>query len=71
MLTVFVTYSYFLGLRNLTIIDDTVKLIQKQNPDFDIEKIPLDDADTYKMMSKGLTDGVFQFESDGMKSVLR
>ena len=59
----------FLGLRNLTVIDDTVKLIQRQNPDFDIEKIPLDDEETYKLMSKGNTDGVFQFESEGMKSV--
>ena len=61
----------FLGLRNLTVIDDTVKLIQRQNPDFDIEKIPLDDKATYELMSKGNTDGVFQFESEGMKSVLR
>ncbi len=61
----------FLGLRNLTVIDDTVKLIQKEHPDFDIEKIPLDDEETYKLMSKGNTDGVFQFESEGMKSVLR
>ncbi len=61
----------FLGLRNLTIIDDTVKFINKYNPHFDIEKIPLDDKDTYALMSKGNTDGVFQFESEGMKSVLR
>ena len=61
----------FLGLRNLTIIDDTVGFIKKQNPHFDIEKIPLDDKDTYSLMSKGDTDGVFQFESEGMKSVLR
>lgn len=61
----------FLGLRNLTIIDDTVKFIHQNNPDFDIEKIPLDDKDTYALMSKGDTDGVFQFESEGMKNVLR
>ncbi|MDO4607828.1 MAG: DNA polymerase III subunit alpha [Clostridia bacterium] len=60
----------FLGLRNLTVIDDTKKQVQKQNCDFDIENIPLDDKDTFEMMSKGLTDGVFQFESDGMKNVL-
>ncbi len=60
----------FLGLRNLTVIDDTQKQVQKQIADFDIENIPLDDADTFKMMGKGLTDGVFQFESDGMKNVL-
>jgi len=61
----------FLGLRNLTVIDDTQKYIRKQNPDFDIEKIPLDDKETYNMMSRGKTLGVFQFESDGMKNVLR
>lgn len=61
----------FLGLRNLTVIEDAQKYIRKKNPDFDIEKIPLDDKDAYDMMSKGLTNGVFQFESDGMKNVLR
>ncbi|MBR6533682.1 MAG: DNA polymerase III subunit alpha [Clostridia bacterium] len=61
----------FLGLRNLTVIDETQKYIRKQNSDFDIEKIPLDDKATYDMMGKGKTLGVFQFESDGMKNVLR
>ncbi len=61
----------FLGLRNLTIIDDTVKEIRKFHSDFCIEDIPLDDKPTIEMMGKGLTDGVFQFESEGMKSVLR
>ena len=61
----------FLGLRNLTVIDETQKYIRENDPDFDIEKIPLDDEETYRLMSKGLTDGVFQFESDGMKNVLR
>ncbi len=60
-----------LGLRNLTIIDDAVNLIKKSNPDFSIESIPLDDKKTLDMFSKGKTEGVFQFESDGMKSVLR
>ena len=61
----------FLGLRNITIIADTEKQIRLQNPDFDIEKIPLDDAETMAEMAKGYTDGVFQFESEGMKKVLR
>ncbi len=61
----------FLGLRNLTVIDETQKYIREKDPNFDIEKISLDDEETYKLMSKGLTDGVFQFESDGMKNVLR
>ncbi len=61
----------FLGLRNLTIIADTENYIRRYEPDFDIEKIPLDDKATYNMMAKGKTLGVFQFESDGMKNVLR
>ncbi len=61
----------FLGLRNLTVIDDTVKMIKQQDPTFDISKIDLSDKATMKMMSKGDTDGVFQFESGGMRSVLQ
>ena len=61
----------FLGLRNLTVIDDTVKMIRKYQPDFDINKIPLDDKATMTMMSRGQTEGVFQFESGGMRSVLQ
>lgn len=61
----------FLGLRNLTVIDEAQKFIRRHTPDFDIERVSLEDKQTYTMMGKGLTDGVFQFESDGMKSVLR
>ncbi len=61
----------FLGLRNLTVIADAERFIRRKEPDFDIEKLSLNDTATYKMMAKGLTDGVFQFESDGMKNVLR
>ena len=60
----------FLGLRNLTVIADTEKAIREYDREFSIEKIPMDDKKTFELMSKGLTDGVFQFESDGMKSVL-
>lgn len=56
----------FLGLRNLTIIRDAVNEIRKTNPDFDINQIPIDDAEVYEMMSRGDTAGVFQFESAGM-----
>ena len=56
----------FLGLRNLTIIRDTVNEIHKSEPDFDINSIPVDDARVYEMMSDGDTEGVFQFESEGM-----
>ena len=61
----------FLGLRNLTVIAETEDSVRKFNPDFSAENIPMDDIETFKMMSEGLTDGVFQFESDGMKNVLR
>lgn len=61
----------FLGLRNLTVIDDAQRSIRRFEPDFDIEKISLSDKETYNMLSSGLTDGVFQFESEGMKNVLR
>ena len=61
----------FLGLRNLTIIRNTEEYIRRYNPTFDINSVPLDDKATYELMSGGFTDGVFQFESDGMKNVLR
>ncbi len=60
----------FLGLRTLTVIDDAVKMIKRSNPDFDINKINFDDALTFDMLSQGRTDGVFQYESAGMRSVL-
>ena len=56
----------FLGLRNLTIIRDTVNEIHQKLPEFDISKIPVDDQRVYQMMSDGDTVGVFQFESEGM-----
>ena len=60
----------FLGLRNLTVINDAEKMIRKRVPDFSMERVPLDDQKVYQMISKGLTEGVFQFESAGMKQVL-
>ena len=61
----------FLGLRNLTVIDRTIKLIQKQGITIDIEDIQLDDPKVYKMFTKGLTVGIFQFESSGMREFLK
>lgn len=60
----------FLGLRTLTVISDTVKAVRKSCPDFDIEKIPLDDKMVFEMLSAGESDAVFQFESAGMRQVL-
>ena len=61
----------FLGLRNLTIIDDTVRMIKNKNPDFEIDNIPLNDKETFRLFSSGKTDGIFQFESAGLKRVLQ
>ena len=60
----------FLGLRNLTVINDAVKLIREKNPDFTLDEISLSDKSVFSMLSLGNTEGVFQFESQGMKNVL-
>ncbi len=61
----------FLGLRTLTIIQRARELVRDRiGEDVDPEKIPLDDAEVYDLFCHGHTDGVFQFESDGMKNVL-
>ena len=60
----------FLGLRNLTVIHDAVEMIHQFEPDFDINNIPENDKSVFNMMSSGNSDGVFQFESQGMKNVL-
>ena len=62
----------FLGLRNLTMIHKTMKLIkQRQGIEFDVDRIPLDDKPTYDMLIAGDTDGVFQLESSGMKKLVK
>lgn len=60
----------FLGLRNLTVINDTVQMIRRDIPDFSIENIDEADKSVFNMMSCGNSEGVFQFESQGMKNVL-
>ncbi len=59
----------FLGLRNLTVIEDAQKQIKKKDPDFDISKVPDDDPETFRMLAEGKTQGVFQLESAGITSV--
>ncbi len=61
----------FLGLRNLTVIRDAEESIRKTVPDFSVDSIPLNDKATLDMMGKGLTLGVFQYESEGMTNVVR
>ncbi len=59
----------FLGLRNLTVLEDAAKLVRKNEPDFSVDRIPEDDAETFEMLAAGRTQGVFQLESAGMTSV--
>ncbi len=61
----------FLGLRTLTVIDDTIKILKHQGIELDLEHLGLDDEDTYQLFCEGRTSGVFQFESAGMKDLLR
>lgn len=60
----------FLGLRNLTVIDDAEKLIKHNHPEYNPENVREDDENVFNMISKGYTEGVFQFESQGMRNVL-
>ena len=59
----------FLGLRNLTVLDDAVKMIRTHTPDFSLAGIPENDKETFEMISRGQTSGVFQIESSGMTGV--
>ncbi|MEA3287205.1 MAG: DNA polymerase III subunit alpha [Candidatus Marinimicrobia bacterium] len=62
----------FLGLRTLTVIQEAVDLIKKfQNVNIDIANIPMDDEAAYKLFADGLTIGLFQFESTGMREYLK
>ncbi|MBI4707578.1 MAG: DNA polymerase III subunit alpha [Candidatus Omnitrophica bacterium] len=62
----------FLGLRTLTVVNETVKLIKEIHAkDIDIEKLPLDDPETYKLLASAKTMGVFQVESSGMRDLLK
>ena len=62
----------FLGLRNLTIIEETINFIkQTKEKGIDLSEIPLDDAKVYQMITRGDTTGVFQLESQGMRKLAR
>jgi DNA polymerase-3 subunit alpha len=60
----------FLGLKTLTVLDTAVKLIKRRGVDIDLAKLPLDDTETYGMLSRGEVVGVFQVESAGMRKAL-
>ncbi len=59
----------FLGLRNLTVLDDAMKMVQRREPDFTLNGIPMDDPAVFDMLTQGRTSGVFQMESTGMTGV--
>ncbi|MFH1753847.1 MAG: DNA polymerase III subunit alpha [Candidatus Omnitrophota bacterium] len=62
----------FLGLRNLTVIDETLKIVKRmRNIDLQIDKITLDDEKTFDLLRKAESIGVFQLESSGMRDLLR
>ncbi|MCK5466819.1 DNA polymerase III subunit alpha, partial [Candidatus Parcubacteria bacterium] len=62
----------FLGLKNLTVLENALKIISKTKEDkIDLSKIPLDDQKTLRLFQEGKTTGVFQFESSGMKRYLK
>jgi DNA polymerase-3 subunit alpha len=62
----------FLGLRTLTVIDQAMKIIKKtRGKDINIDKLPLDDPNTYKLLASAQTMGIFQIESSGMRDLLK
>jgi DNA polymerase-3 subunit alpha len=62
----------FLGLTTLTVLHDTVKLVaQNRGVRIDLESLPLDDEKTFQLFGRGDTSGIFQFESHGMRDILR
>ena len=61
----------FLGLRNLSVIQDTVDILRRKGVALDIDSVPLDDSASYEMLRKGDTNGVFQLESPGMRQLIQ
>ena len=60
----------FLGLKTLTVLETAVRLIRRRGIEIDLARLPLDDPDTYRMLSRGEVVGVFQVESAGMRKAL-
>src|SRR5262245_2504581 len=62
----------FLGLKTLTLIEDCVRMIRETTGEaIDVEALPLDDAETFRLFGQARTSGIFQFESGGMHDILR
>ena len=60
----------FLGLRTLTVIRDTLDMLRQRGIDIDIDEIDMEDQKVYDLISSGETDGMFQLESEGMRSLM-
>ena len=60
----------FLGLKNLSIMDNTLQMIRQEDPAFDLQKINFSDPLTLQLFQRGKTEGIFQFESSGIRNVL-
>ncbi len=61
----------FLGLKTLSVIEDTVIAIHESGREFDMSEIPLDDPKAYQLLQRGRTNGIFQLESAGMKDLIK
>jgi DNA polymerase-3 subunit alpha len=61
----------FLGLRNLSVIEDTLAHLRRKGIELDIDHVPLDDPAVYEMLCRGDTTGVFQLEGGGMRSLIK
>ena len=61
----------FLGLRNLSVIEDTLRHLRDRGVELDIDHVALDDPETYAMLQRAETTGVFQMESAGMRSLIK
>jgi DNA polymerase-3 subunit alpha len=61
----------FLGLKTVTVVDDTLRNLRDQGIELDLDAVPLDDPETFSLFAEGRTSGIFQFESSGMRDMLR
>ncbi len=61
----------FLGLKTVTVLDDTVAMLRRRGIELRLNSIPLNDSEVFDLFSEGRTNGIFQFESSGMKDMLR
>ncbi|HZB03497.1 MAG TPA: DNA polymerase III subunit alpha [Actinomycetota bacterium] len=61
----------FLGLRNLSVIEDALRMLRAEGTELDVDHLPLEDEATYEMLRSGDTTGVFQLEGAGMRSLIR